>query len=270
MLEARGLSIGYGRRDILSGIDLHLKEGEICVLIGANGCGKSTLLRTLAGLETPSKGSVHLSGSPINKLSRREIARKIAVMTQSPTGPEGLTIAQLVIHGLFARKGLFGGSETAEDRRVVQDALEQTGLSNFADRRFDALSGGERQRVWIALALAQQPRLLLLDEPTSYLDMGHQQEILTLLCDLRDQRGLGIAMVLHDINHAIWFADHIVALKDRRIIAQGHPAEVVTPELVYALYGARVSLLSDPTDMRPYCVPEGRINLGSNPRSAAS
>lgn len=262
MLESRGLSVGYDpRRSILSGIDLSLPEGEICALIGANGCGKSTLLRALAGVQRITAGDVLVSGRSITTLPRRDIARQIALMTQSPTGPEGLTVTQLVSHGLFARHGLLSRPDRAGDARIVAQALDQTGLTSFAHRPFDALSGGERQRVWIALALAQQPRMLLLDEPTSYLDMGHQQDVLHLLCDLRDQRGLGIVMVLHDINHASGFADRIIALQGGGILVQGTPADTVSPDLVYKLFGARVAVLPGTGGTRPYCIPEaGRVD----------
>lgn len=260
MLEARKLSVGYGGRKVLSDIDLRINEGEICALIGANGCGKSTLLRAMAGLQPISAGSVLLSEQNMAKIPRRAVARQIALMTQSPTGPDGLTVAQIVAHGLFARRGMFGRSDTMLDQHVVSEALDQTGLLSFADRPFDVLSGGERQRVWIALALAQQPRLLMLDEPTSYLDMGHQHEVLSLLRDLKDQRGIGIVMVLHDINHASWFADRIVALKDQRIVADGDPADVVTADLVLSLFGARVTVMQDRGGVHPYCMAQGRLD----------
>lgn len=260
MITAQSISVGYGNRQVLRQIDLHLHEGEVCALIGANGSGKSTLLRALAGLHPVQGGSVLLSGQPMTGLSRRAIARKIAVLTQSPTGPEGVSVAQLVAHGLFARQGLFGRSIHRHDRQqAIEQALIRTGMLDHADRPFTALSGGEQQRVWIALTLAQSPRMLLLDEPTSFLDMGHQLETLDLLRRLQRADGIGVVMVLHDINQASFFADRIIALKDGGVVADGPPAQVMTANLVETLYGAHVTVLHDATGRHPYCIPQGRL-----------
>lgn len=258
MLEAKGLTLRYGSRTILDNISFCAERGEICALIGANGSGKSSLLHALAGLKGTSSGEVALAGRPIGTYSRREIARQIALLPQSPRAPEGFSVAQLVSHGLFAQHGLFARSRVAHAKQVVSQALEQTGLTDFSDRPFDSLSGGEQQRVWIAMTLAQQPRLLLLDEPTSYLDMGHQLEVLSLLRGLVKQSGMGVLMVLHDINHASLFADRIVALNACRIVADGAPAEVVTADLVHNLFGARVTVLRDVNCPTPYCIPCGQ------------
>ncbi len=257
MLEARNLSVGYADKTILEDISVLIAKEDISVLVGANGSGKSTLLKALAGLHPLKAGQVHLDGEVLHHLPRREVASKIAVLSQSPQAPEGLTVYQLVEHGQFAQRRFF----EAPDPDGVMAALDFTGMSTYAHRPFEALSGGEQQRVWISLALAQKPQMLLLDEPTSYLDMGHQIDVLELLKRLHREQGIGMLMVLHDINHASLYADRIMAIREGAILADGAPSEIVTSELVRALFGAEVSVLSDPTGQHPYCVPKGRLKV---------
>ncbi|SMR83536.1 iron complex transport system ATP-binding protein [Aliiroseovarius halocynthiae] len=255
MIEARNISVRYGDTAILHDISLTISAHEITTLIGANGCGKSTLLKALSGLHPVKTGEVLLSGHPLSDWSRKEIARQIAVLSQSPQAPEGLSVAQLVEHGQFSQKSLFSRGNLAD----VHWALEQTGMEDHADRPFDDLSGGEKQRVWISLALIQKPQMLLLDEPTSYLDLGHQIDLLNLLIRLQKDQGIGILMVLHDINQASFYADRLIALKDGHVYADAAPHDVISSELVKSLLNADVTVMQDQSGNHPYCVPFGRI-----------
>lgn len=255
MFEARNLAVGYGHRTVLRHINLSISKDDITALIGANGCGKSSLLNTLAGLLPAQAGEVIIAGKPLPNWSRRAIAQHIAVLSQSPQSPEGLTVAQLVEHGQFAQKRLFERGNPDD----VQWALEMTGMERFAERPFDGLSGGEKQRVWIALALVQKPQMLLLDEPTSYLDMGHQIDVLNLLVKLQREQCIGILMVLHDVNQASLYADRIIALKDAGVLADAAPRDVISAAFVKELLNADVTVMSDCTGNHPYCLPAGRL-----------
>ena len=252
MIECRNLTVGHNVNPVLSSIDLSIPQNGITAMVGANGCGKSTLLKTLAGLLPPLSGDVFLDGQRLDRMPRRQIASRIAVLSQFPQAPEGLTVAQLVEHGRFARRGFFERGNSTE----VMAALEQTGIAHKAHHPFHRLSGGERQRVWISLALAQRPQMLLLDEPTSYLDMGCQIEVLELLRSLCAE-GIGIILVLHDINQASHYANRIIALKDGGIFADGNPQTVVTPQTILDLFRARVQLVEGRCKSRPYVIAEG-------------
>lgn len=254
MLECHNLSAGHHGTPVLTGLNLSIPQDGITALVGANGCGKSTLLKTLAGLLPPLSGEILLEGQRLDRLPRRQIASRIAVLSQFPQAPEGLSVAQLVEHGRFARRGFF---ERGNGREVMA-ALEQTGIAHKADHPFHRLSGGERQRAWISLALAQKPQMLLLDEPTSYLDMGCQIEILDLLRKLRSE-GIGIVMVLHDINQASHYADRIIALQGGNVYADGPPTQVVSPQMILDLFCARVRMIEPGEAKRPYVVAEGRL-----------
>lgn len=244
MIDAKNLTVSYEDQPVLRDVSLRLDPTQVTAIIGPNGCGKSTLLRALSGIQPRSSGTVHLDGNDIARLNRRSIARALALLPQSPTAPAGLSVRQLVEHGRFAHSRPFAGLAEA-DHAAVDAALDHTQTAPWADRAFDALSGGERQRVWIALALAQAPRMLLLDEPTSYLDMGHQEELLRLLTRLHRETGLGLAMVLHDLNQASRFADRVVVMQAGQIIADGPPDQVLTPALINQLYGLRVQAHHD-------------------------
>lgn len=250
MIEAQDLTVGYGSNVVLAGVSLSFSAGEITALIGANGCGKSTLLRAIAGISRPLAGAVYLHGQPISALGRRQIARSLAFQSQSPEAPEGISVRQLVEHGAFARKPLF----SRPDRRDVNAALARVDLDSFAERPFSALSGGERQRAWIALVLLQAPEMILLDEPTSFLDLGYQIETLRLLDAIRRERGTGIVMVLHDINQAARFADRIIALHAGRVHCQGPPAKVIDAALLQTLFRAKVRVDQDHA-ARPFVTP---------------
>ncbi|MBM7704555.1 ABC transporter ATP-binding protein [Metabacillus iocasae] len=247
------LNIGYGDVDIVKELDLEIPHGKITTIIGPNGCGKSTILKTMSRILHPKSGFVYLDGKAIHKASTKEIAKKMAILPQSPEAPSGLTVAELVSYGRFPHQNGFG-KLTSHDRDVIHWALEVTGMSAFHERTVDALSGGQRQRVWIAMALAQETDLLLLDEPTTYLDLAHQLEVLELLDKLNKEEGRTIAIVIHDLNHAARFAHHMVALRSGQIVKEGTPEEVMTPDILAKTFGIDAEVVQDPRTNRPICI----------------
>jgi len=263
-LVARDVVLGYGDRCIVDGLSLEVPTGAITVVVGANACGKSTLLRGLARLLRPTGGAVLLDGEEIHHLPTRKVAQVLGLLPQAPTAPEGVTVVDLVGRGRHPHQGLFG-RRTAEDEEAVARALELTGTLDLADRVVDELSGGQRQRVWIAMALAQGTDLLLLDEPTTYLDVAHQVEMLDLLADLNDARGTTMVMVLHDLNLAARYADHLVAVRDGRLVAEGPPAEVVTEDVVRDVFGLDNRVITDPLTGTPMVLPVSRRQRQENP-----
>ncbi|MEM8957570.1 MAG: ABC transporter ATP-binding protein [Pseudomonadota bacterium] len=253
-LSANEISFAHGPRRILSCIDLSFDPAEITAILGPNGSGKSTFLSILSGQQRPGQGEITLDGRPLSQWGRKPLARALAVLPQQPQAPEDILVRDLVAHGRFAhRRPLVPLSEA--DHHAIDEALRQTGTEGFASRPFQALSGGERQRVWLALALAQAPRWLLLDEPTSFLDMGHQYQVLSVLKSLNRGRAIGIVMVLHDVNQASLFADRIIALSGGRIVADGPPGGIITADLIDRLYGLRVNVVSGAASA-PVCVPD--------------
>jgi len=253
-LQARSLSVAYDRAPVLDGLDLELPRGRVTAIVGANGCGKSTLLRALARLLAPQAGSVLLDGREIRELPSREVARRLGVLPQAPVAPEGLTVADLAARGRYPHQGLFR-QWSPGDELAVEDALAATGMRELRDRPLDALSGGQRQRAWIAMALAQETELLLLDEPTTFLDLAHQLEVLDLLDRLVAERGRTVVMVLHDLNQACRYADQLVALRDGRIHAAGAPGDVVDGAFVHDVFGLEASVVEDPVTGTPLCLP---------------
>jgi iron complex transport system ATP-binding protein len=256
-LVAQGVSLGYDDSSIIEDLSLAVPDGKVTVIVGANACGKSTLLRGMARLLKPRSGEVLLDGRAIHRRSTREVARTLGLLPQNPTTPEGISVVDLVGRGRHPHQGRFGRWST-EDDRIVAEALELTGTLELADRDVDALSGGQRQRVWVAMALAQQTDVLLLDEPTSFLDVAHQVELLDLLTDLNTERGTTIVMVLHELNLACRYAQHIVVMKQGAVVAQGSPSDVVTEELVSHAFGMSSQVLTDPVSHTPLVVPVGR------------
>ncbi|MEO1287631.1 MAG: ABC transporter ATP-binding protein [Chloroflexota bacterium] len=257
MINIDTLSLSYdGKTIIITELDLSIKEGTVTALVGANGCGKSTLLRGISRLLKPMKGSVHLDGQSVHSMKAKELAKQMGILPQSPTAPEGLTVRELVAQGRYPHQSWFQ-QWSKEDEDIVQDALRITNLSMFADRPVDTLSGGQRQRAWIAMALAQQTDVLLLDEPTTYLDLAYQMDVLDLLDDLND-KGRTIIMVLHDLNHAARYADQIVALRGGQIVVQGTPSDVMTSDNIYQVFGLQSQVITDPITHTPMCVPIGR------------
>ncbi|WP_237760032.1 ABC transporter ATP-binding protein [Arthrobacter alpinus] len=256
-LSARDLSLGYGDRSIVENLSVDLPAGKVTIIVGANACGKSTLLRGLARLLKPSTGAVHLDGTDIHKVPTRELARKLGILPQTPTAPDGISVADLVGRGRSPHQGWFR-QWTAADDAAVAAALNVTGTAELANRSIDELSGGQRQRVWIAMALAQETDVLLLDEPTTYLDLAHQVEVLDVVSELNARRGITVAIVLHDLNLAARYADHLIAMKHGDIVAQGAPAEVLTAELVQEVFGLESVVVPDPVVGTPMVVPVGR------------
>jgi len=256
-LSAENLAVGYDQREIIHDLSVRIPTGRITVIVGANACGKSTLLKTLARLLKPSRGTVLLDGKSIQSIPTRTVATKLGLLPQSPTAPEGITVADLVGRGRYPRQGWIR-QWTKGDDEAIADAMRSTDVLEIADRPIDELSGGQRQRVWIAMALAQETDILLLDEPTTFLDLTHQFEVLDLLVDLnkRDQRT--IVLVLHDLNQACRFGDHLIAMKDGAIVAEGDPRLVITEEVVQDVFGLAVKVIPDPVAGTPMVVPIGR------------
>ncbi|RMX08255.1 ABC transporter ATP-binding protein [Corticibacter populi] len=256
ILQACGLRVQLGHQPVLDGLDLVLPEGRITAVIGPNGCGKSTLLRSLARLLKPQTGQVLLDGQDIHRLSTREVARRLGLLPQSAQAPAGIRVAELVARGRFAHQGLLRQWSEA-DARAVEQAMHATCVAELAERAVDTLSGGQRQRVWLALALAQQTSVLLLDEPTTYLDLAHQIEILELCRTLNRDDGRTLVLVLHDLNQAARYADHLVAMKDGAIAASGHPDAVLTPEVLARVFGVNARILRDPLHGTPLILIDG-------------
>ncbi|CAM3180027.1 ABC transporter ATP-binding protein [Paracoccus nototheniae] len=257
ILSAQTITAGYGQTRILQDLDLDLPPGRITAIVGANACGKSTLLRTLTRLLPPRSGQVLLDGKSIHAMAPRKLAQIMGLLPQSPIAPEGITVADLVSRGRHPHHGLLSRWSTADDRAIA-DALQATQTTDLAERAVDELSGGQRQRVWIAMALAQQTQLLLLDEPTTFLDISHQIEVLDLLTDLNRTRGTTVVMVLHDLNLAARYADHLIAMTQGRIHAAGPPRAVLTQAMVATVFGLDSRIIADPVSGRPLMLPLGR------------
>ncbi|WP_406223894.1 ABC transporter ATP-binding protein [Streptomyces canus] len=258
-LAARGVAVGYGGRMVIDGLDVAIPPGVITTIIGPNGCGKSTLLRTLSRLLKPTRGTVVLDGDDIVKLRTRDVARKLGLLPQAPVAPEGLTVSDLVARGRHPHQSWLR-QWSSDDAAVVERALAMTGVSDLADRPVDSLSGGQRQRVWISMTLAQGTDLLLLDEPTTYLDLAHAIDVLDLVDDLHES-GCTVVMVLHDLNLATRYSDNLVVMREGAILAQGHPREVITAELLQEAFGLRAKVIDDPVGDRPLIVPIGRTHV---------
>ena len=247
----------YGDTEILHGLDLDVAMGQITVIVGANACGKSTLLRAMSRLLVPHSGQVVLDGKAIHQTSPRQLARTLGLLPQSPIAPEGIAVADLVSRGRHPHQGLFS-RWTRQDDEAVESALLATRTTELAERSIEELSGGQRQRVWIAMALAQQTDILLLDEPTTFLDINHQIEVLDLLTDLNRARGTTIVMVLHDINLAARYADCLVAMAEGQVQVTGHPDRVITQATIRQVFSIDSQIIADPVSGRPIMLPIGR------------
>lgn len=256
-LSAESITLGYGDRTVVTDLAMDVEPGRITVIVGANACGKSTLLRSLARLLAPTSGRILLDGEDLHRLPTKAVARLLGLLPQSPTAPEGIVVGDLVARGRSPHQRMLT-RWSREDDAAVADALDLTGTADLVDRAVDELSGGQRQRVWIAMALAQRTDLLLLDEPTTYLDIAHQIEVLDLLTDLNAVRGTTIVMVLHDLNLAARYADRLVAMRSGRLVADGDPVDVLTPDLVEEVFGMPSQVHPDPVTGRPMVVPIGR------------
>ncbi|GAA4619231.1 ABC transporter ATP-binding protein [Actinoallomurus liliacearum] len=253
-LTAQDLTLAYEDRIVVDGLDLEIPDGQVTVIVGPNACGKSTLLRALGRLLKPRRGTVLLDGAELARVSRKQIARTVGVLPQSPTPPDGITVADLVARGRQPHQKWWQ-QWSEDDERATAEALTRTATADLAERPVEELSGGQRQRAWIAMALAQDTDLLLLDEPTTYLDIAHQVEVLDLIRQLNHERGRTVVAVLHDLNQAARYADHIVAMKAGRVIAQGPPRDVVTADLVREVFGLTSVVVPDPVTGGPLVVP---------------
>ncbi|MFD4129659.1 ABC transporter ATP-binding protein [Streptomyces globisporus] len=262
-LAARGITVGYGDRTVIDQLDVAIPSGVITTIIGPNGCGKSTLLRTLTRLLRPAGGTVVLDGEDIGTLRTKDVAKKLGLLPQAPVAPEGLTVADLVARGRHPHQSWLR-QWSSDDADVVRRALAMTGVADLADRTVDSLSGGQRQRVWISMTLAQGTDLLLLDEPTTYLDLAHAIDVLDLVDDLHES-GRTVVMVLHDLNLATRYSDNLVVMRGGAVLAQGHPRDVITAELLHEAFGLRAKVIDDPVGDRPLIVPIGRAHVRAEP-----
>lgn len=258
-LRADAVTLGYDRRVISDDLTVAIPDGSFTVIVGANGCGKSTLLRGLARLLRPAAGAVVLDGQAIGRYSSKEVARRIGLLPQAQVAPDGITVGDLVARGRYPHQSLLR-QWSRDDEDAVREALEATDVAGLAHRMVDELSGGQRKRVWLAMVLAQRTDILLLDEPTTYLDIAHQVEVLDLCEQLRTDRGHTLVAVLHDLNLACRYATHLVAMKDGAVVAEGDPAEVVTAELVEHVYGLACRVLPDPECGTPLVIPRKSRN----------
>lgn len=261
-LRARGLGAGYGERRVLEGLDLDVPPGAVTAIVGANASGKSTLLKALAGLIPATAGSVTLDGHDIAHTGRRALARMLGLLPQTAVAPEGVGVAELVGRGRYPHRGLLG-RWSRDDQVALERALDLTRTRDLADRPVDQLSGGQLQRVWIAMALAQDPDVLLLDEPTTYLDLAHQVEVLEVVRELNRTRGTTVCMVLHELNLAARYADHLVVMREGTILRQGVPDDVLTEQVVAEAFGLPVVVVADPVTGGPLVVPLGRHPAGT-------
>lgn len=253
-LTTSNLDIAYDDRLIVQDLNIAIPQGKITALVGSNGSGKSTILKTMARIMIPAQGNVLLDGKSIHKQSTKEVAKQLAILPQNPTAPDGLTVSELVSYGRFPYQKGFG-SMSKQDREIVQWAIEATGMSDFAERPVDQLSGGQRQRAWIAMALAQETDILFLDEPTTFLDMAHQLEVLHLLQKLNEMNNRTIVMVVHDLNHASRYAHHMIAIKKGTVAGEGSPIEVITPEIMREVFNIEADIVTDPRSGLPLCLP---------------
>jgi iron complex transport system ATP-binding protein len=264
-LAAHELSLGYGATPIVDGLTVGIEAGAVTAIVGPNACGKSTLLRGLARLLSPSAGQVILDGIDITQLRTKDVARRLGLLPQSSIAPEGITVADLVTRGRFPHQTMLR-QYSRGDQLAVVEAMAATGVSTLAGRPVDELSGGQRQRVWIAMVLAQQTPLILLDEPTTFLDIAHQIELLELFAELNAEQGRTIVAVLHDLNHACRFADQIIAMKAGTIVAQGRPSDVITARLVEEVYGLECQVIDDPETATPLVIPRASSRLRARKR----
>lgn len=252
-IRTENLSISYGNTEIVKELNLNIPKGKITTIIGANGCGKSTVLKTIGRILQPKSGVIYINGKDIQGQSSKEVAKAMAVLPQTPQAPKGLTVDELVAYGRFPHQSGFGKLQK-EDREAIDWALEVTGIKEYKNRPIDALSGGQRQRVWIAMALAQETEILLLDEPTTYLDLAHQLEILKLLENLNKKQKRTIVMVIHELNNAARFADYMVGVKAGKIVCHGSAEEVMTKENLKEIFNIDAEIVKDPRDSKPVCI----------------
>lgn len=256
-LHGDDLTLAYDERVISQDLSVSIPDGSFTVIVGPNACGKSTLLRALSRMLKPTAGAVHLDGELITRYATKEAARRLGLLPQTSIAPDGITVADLVSRGRYPHQKMFR-QWSAADSQAVAEAMTDTGIADLKHRRVDELSGGQRQRVWLAMVLAQQTPILLLDEPTTFLDIAHQVEVLELCHDLYSRLGRTLVAVLHDLNHACRYATHLIAMRDGRIVAEGRPGDVVTEQLVQDVFGLACRVVDDPETGTPLVVPAAR------------
>lgn len=259
-LKANNLSLSYGDKKIIKNLNLKIPEGEITIFIGGNGSGKSTLLNSLARLLKPVDGNVKLNDKNINQISTKKVAKKLAFLPQSSDIPEGITVRKLVEQGRYPYQKWYQ-KLSEKDHKIVQQALYDTGMQKLANRDISSLSGGQRQRAWLAMILAQDTEIILLDEPTTYLDLSHQVDLLDLLFELNQRDKRTIIMVLHDLNLACRYADHIVAIKDKGVYIQGKPEDIIDENVIKEVFDLNCQIVKDPVFNTPLCIPTGKKKL---------
>ncbi|KRF19785.1 hypothetical protein ASG90_20365 [Nocardioides sp. Soil797] len=267
-LRVADVSAGYGKRLVIDGLTLDVPAGKVTTVIGPNGCGKSTLLRVLSRLLPPSSGQVFLNGRPLAGQKVRQIALQLALLPQNPVAPEGMTVADLAARGRQPHQPWYR-QWSAEDERIAADAMAATGVDHIADSPLEELSGGQRQRAWVAMALAQQTDVLLLDEPTTHLDLAHAVEVMELVVRLRRDTGRTIVVVLHDLSLAARYSDHLVVMKDGALVTEGAPRDVLSSELLDEVFGLRAHVFDDPVDGLPTVVPMHRDSQRDSDRGSA-
>lgn len=263
-LYGQGLSLRYDQRVVADGLSVSIPDQSLTMIIGPNACGKSTLLRALSRMLKPARGSVVLNGADIASYGTKEVARRLGLLPQTSIAPDGITVADLVARGRYPHQGFFR-QWSADDERVVNEAMERTQVADLAARYVDELSGGQRQRVWLAMALAQETPMLLLDEPTTYLDIAHQIEVLDLCAELHEGGGRTIVVVMHELNLAVRYATHLIVMRDGRILAHGDPREVVTPQLILDTFDLPCRIIEDPETGSPLIVPQARRSPVADP-----
>lgn len=252
-ISVKNLSVSYENNTIIENMNLNIPKGKISIIIGANGCGKSTLLKTIARINKPQNGDIFINSKNIRKIKERDIAKEVAFLPQGPVCPSGITVKELVAFGRFPHQKMIGGLNT-HDKEVIDWAIKETGLSEFADREVENLSGGQRQRAWIAMTLAQETEIIMLDEPTTYLDMSYQLEVLEVLQKLNREKNITVVIVLHELNNACRFADNIIGLKKGKIICEGKPIEVITKGNLKEIYGIDATLEASDNGEYPVCI----------------
>ena len=260
ILNTQKLVLSYDKIDIIHGLDITIPKGKITALIGPNGCGKSTLLRGMARLLKPRGGSVYLDGHALQQLPNKDIAKRLGILPQGPVAPEGLTVRELVAQGRYPHQNFFQ-QWSKKDEQAIKEAMTMTNTLTFADRPLESLSGGQRQRAWIAMTLAQETEIFLLDEPTTFLDLSHQIDVMDLLIDLNVSRGATIVVVLHDLNQAARYADYLIVMKAGRVYAEGEPRNVMTSRTIKDVFELENQVITDPVSGTPLCIPLGRHKL---------
>jgi iron complex transport system ATP-binding protein len=252
-ISVKNLLVSYEDNVIIENMNLTIPKGKVSIIIGANGCGKSTLLKTISRIVKPKKGEIFINGKDIRKQKEKNIAKEVAFLPQGPICPSGLTVKELVAYGRFPHQKLVGGLNS-HDKEIIDWAIAETGLIEFSDREVESLSGGQRQRAWIAMTLAQETDIIMLDEPTTYLDMSYQLEVLEVLKKLNKERNITVAIVLHELNNACRFADNIIGLKKGKVVCEGKPLDVITEKNLKEIYGIEANLQVSDNGEYPICI----------------